>query len=300
MSNSLTLGIDLGGTQLRAAIIDAQGQILRRATLATDVAGGPNAVVAQMVKLSSDVSDGFQNQITGAGVSSPGPLDLENGRTSDLPTLPGWLNFPLRQTLADKLGLPVVLENDGVAAANGEWKFGTGRGLNNIVYVTVSTGIGGGVVVDGHLMHGRRGMAGHVGHMMIDPNGPICGCGGRGCLEALAAGPAFSANARAAGFMDGKSAVEAARKGDAKAKALVDKEAEWLGYGFASLLHLYSPEKLIVGGGMSAALDLMMGGIKNQIELYAMPAFRNVEIVPAALGDNAGLIGAAALAMQMA
>ena len=299
MSNSLTLGIDLGGTQLRAAIIDARGQILRRAALATDVAGGPNAVVAQMVKLSSDVSDGFHNQITGAGVSSPGPLDLENGRTSDLPTLPGWLDFPLRQTLADKLSLSVVLENDGVAAANGEWKFGAGRGLNNIVYVTISTGIGGGVVVDGHLMHGRLGMAGHVGHMMIDPNGPICGCGGRGCFEALAAGPAFSANACRAGFTDGKSAVEAARKGDVKAKSLVDKEAEWLGYGFASLLHLYSPEKLIVGGGMSAALDLMMDGIKNQIALYAMPAFRNAEIVPAALGDNAGLVGAAALAMQI-
>ena len=231
-------------------------------------------------------------------VSSPGPLDLENGRTSNLPTLPGWLNFPLRETLAQKLNLPVVLENDGIAAANGEWKFGAGRGFNNIVYVTVSTGIGGGVVVDGHLMHGRRGMAGHVGHMMIDPGGPICGCGGRGCIEGIAAGPAFSANARKAGFVDGKHAIEAARKGDSKATALVAKEAEWLGYGFASLLHLYSPDVLIVGGGMSNALDIMMSGIRNQIDLHAMPAFRTVEVVKAALGDNAGLIGAAALAMQ--
>ncbi len=299
MDNNLTLGIDLGGTQLRAAVLDAQGQILRRAAVATDVAGGPHAIVAQMVKLYLEVAEGLQNRIAGAGVSSPGPLDLENGCTSDLPTLPGWLNFPLRETLAVKLGLPVVVENDGVAAANGEWKFGAGRGLNNIVYVTVSTGIGGGVVVDGHLMHGRRGMAGHVGHMMINPTGPICGCGGRGCFEAIAAGPAFSANARNAGFTDGKSAVEGARKGDALAKALVEKEAEWLGYGFASLLHLYSPEILIVGGGMSAALDLMMDGIQNQIALYAMPAFRSVRVVPAALGDNAGLIGAAALAMRI-
>ena len=298
MPNNLTLGIDLGGTQLRAAVIDLQGQILSRAAVATDVAGGPLAIIAQMEVLARDVKDGFHAQIIGAGVSSPGPLDLENGCTSDLPTLPGWLNFPLRATLAKKLNMPVVLENDGVAAANGEWKFGAGRGFNNIVYVTVSTGIGGGVVIDGNLMHGRRGMAGHVGHMMIDPNGPICSCGGRGCFEAIAAGPAFSTNARKAGFTDGKHAVEAARRGDQKAKALVEKEAEWLGYGFASLLHLYSPEILIVGGGMSSALDLMMNGIRNQIDLFAMPAFRSVEVVKAALGDNAGLVGAAALAMS--
>ncbi len=299
MRNNLTLGIDLGGTQLRAAVLDAQGQILRRAAVATDVAGGPYAVTAQMVELSSQVSDGLMHQITSAGVSSPGPLDLENGRTSDLPTLPGWLDFPLRQTLTDKLKMPVVLENDGVAAVNGEWKFGAGRGLNNIVYVTISTGIGGGVVVDGHLMHGRLGMAGHVGHMMIDPNGPICGCGGRGCFEAVASATNFSIAAQKLGFNDGKQAVELARSGNAKAKALVDQEAEWLGYGFASLLHLYSPEILIVGGGLSSALDLMMVGISSQITKHAMPAFRNVEVVLAALGDNAGLVGAAALAMQI-
>ena len=298
MHNKLTLGIDLGGTQLRAAVIDAHGKILKRAAVSTDVAGGPNAIIPQMVKLSTEVSADHKTHIIGAGVSSPGPLDLENGCTSDLPTLPGWLDFPLRETLSHKLNMPVVLENDGIAAANGEWKFGAGRGLNNIVYVTVSTGIGGGIVVDGHLMRGRRGMAGHVGHMMINPNGPICGCGGRGCIEGLAAGPAFSANARKAGFVDGKHAVEAARNGDPKAMELVEKEAEWLGYGFASLLHLYSPDVLIVGGGMSNALDMMMSGIRNQIDRYAMPAFRTVEVVKAALGDNAGLIGAAALATQ--
>lgn len=298
MNKDLTLGIDLGGTQLRVAVVDRSGKILRRAALATDVAGGPKAIIEQMIKLASDVGDGFQDRIGAAGVSSPGPLDLERGRTSDLPTLPGWFDFPLRDTLAEKLVLPVVLENDGIAAANGEWKFGAGRGLNHLVYVTVSTGIGGGVVVDGHLMHGRRGMAAHVGHMMIAPDGPICGCGGKGCLEALASGTAFGVAARAAGFTDGKHAVELARTGDKKAKSLVDQEAQWLGYGFASLLHLYSPERLIIGGGLSAALDLMMPVIRAQIDRHAMPAFRAVEIVPAALGDNAGLIGAAALATQ--
>jgi glucokinase len=298
MTKDLTLGIDLGGTQLRVAVIDKKGELLRRAAVATDVAGGPHSVIGQMVKLAAEVGEGFKDQIAAAGVSSPGPLDLDNGRTSDLPTLPGWFNFPLRDALSEKLSLPVVLENDGVAAVNGEWKFGAGRGLNNIVYVTVSTGIGGGVVVDGHLMHGRRGMAAHVGHMMIDPEGPICGCGGRGCIEAIASAANFSIAAQKLGFADGKHAVKLAREGNEIAKTLVDKEAEWLGYGFASLLHLYSPEILIVGGGLSSALDLMMPGIRNQIDRYAMPAFREVKVVQAALGDNSGLIGAAALAMK--
>jgi glucokinase len=299
MKGNLTLGIDLGGTQLRAAVIDQSGELLRRAAVATDVAGGPNAIIPQMVKLFHEVGEGLKDRIVAAGVSSPGPLDLENGRTTDLPTLPGWHQFPLRETLREKLELPVVLENDGVAAANGEWKFGAGRGLKNLVYVTVSTGIGGGVVVDGHLMHGRRGMAGHVGHMMVDPEGPICGCGGRGCIEGIASATAFGAAARRSGFVDGKHAVAAARSGDVKALALLDNEATWLGYAFASLLHLYSPEILIVGGGLSSALDLMSDGIRNQLNRNAMPAFREIQVVPAALGDNAGLIGAAALAMDI-
>jgi glucokinase len=295
----LTLGIDLGGTQLRAAVLNAHGEILRRQAVATDVAGGPKAVIAQMVKLSGDVCGELRSRIHAAGVSSPGPLDLKNGLASDLPTLPGWFGFPLRETLREKLGLPIVLENDGVAAANGEWKFGAGRGLSNIVYVTVSTGIGGGVVMDGHLLHGRHGMAGHIGHMMIDPNGPICGCGGRGCFEAIASGPSFSLKAQAHGFADGKAAMERARHGDAKAKDLVDEEAAWLGFGFCSLLHLYSPDMLVVGGGLSTALDLMIEGIQRQIQRHAMPAFRSVPVVSAALGDNAGLVGVAALAMEM-
>lgn len=298
MSDNLTLGIDLGGTQLRAAIIDKNGALLRRAAVATDVAGGPNAIVSQMVKLFDEVAEGSRDRVTAAGISSPGPLDLDNGRTSELPTLPGFFNFPLRDTLSQKLSLPVVLENDGIAAANGEWKFGAGRGLSNLVYVTVSTGIGGGVVVDGDLMHGRRGMAGHVGHMMVDPEGPICGCGGKGCIEGIASATAFGEAAKRSGFVDGKHAVKAARSGDVRALALLDTEATWLGYAFASLLHLYSPEILIVGGGLSSALDLMMPGIRNQIDRYAMPAFREIQVVPATLGDNSGLIGAAALAMK--
>ena len=297
MLQDFILGIDLGGTQVRAAIVDREGQILRRAARLTDVAGGPLAIVAQMLTLATEVIGSDRSRVKAAGVSSPGPLDSDTGYVLELPTLPGWTNFPLRQTLAEKLQMPVTLENDGIAAANGEWKFGAGKGLKHLVYVTVSTGIGGGVVVDNHLMRGRRGMAGHVGHMSIEENGPPCGCGNPGCFEVLASGTAFNKVAHALGFADAKSMTEAARQGDPKAMTAVHREAILLGWGFTSLLHLYSPEKIIVGGGVSSAFDLMLPTIKAEIQRRAMPAFRSVEIVVAELGDNAGLVGAASLAM---
>jgi glucokinase len=303
------LGIDLGGSQVRAALVDETGNVLRRAAMATDVGGGPKSVVAQMRALFDDVGGNDRGaDIAGIGVAAPGPLDSVTGRIIDIPTLPRWRDFPLRETLATELGLPVILDNDGIAAANGEWRFGAGRGLRHLVFVTVSTGIGGGVVVDGRLLHGRRGMAGHVGHMIIAPDGPHCPCGARGCFEAVASGSALgeagrqaalmSTNGRLAGreakAITSRDVVEAARAGDVIAVELMRREAVWLGVGFTSLIHLYSPEKLIVGGGVSQAFDLLRDGIVDVVQRSAMAPFRSVEIVEAALGDNAGLVGAAA------
>jgi glucokinase len=298
MQPALALAIDLGGTQLRVAVVDAVGQILRRAAEPTDVAGGPEKIVAQMIRLAAEMKREGGPKIAAVGVSSPGPLDSDAGRTIEIPTLPGWTDYPLRQVLGERLALPVVLENDGISAAYGEWKFGAGHGFDNLVYVTVSTGIGGGVVADGRLLRGRRGMAGHVGHMMIAADGPVCPCGGRGCFEALASGTAFNAAAQKAGYSDAKAALEAARDGDQKAFSVVEREADFLGYGFASLLHLYSPNRIIVGGGVSQGLDLMLARILDRVRHLVMPPFRDVEIVKAKLGDNAGLIGAAAMAIE--
>jgi glucokinase len=298
MAEPLALGIDLGGTQLRVAVITRSGEILRRAAVGTDVVGGPVAVVAQMQSLAEAVGFGESGKaIEAIGVSAPGPLDSGTGTIINMPTLPGWSDFPLRKVLTDAFRRPVILENDGIAAAYGEWKFGAGKGFSNLVYVTVSTGIGGGVVVDGKLMRGNRGMAGHVGHIMIDREGPICGCGGAGCFEAFASGTAFSKAGQAKGFADGQAIVTAAREGHKVAMQLVAQEAAYLGYGFSSLLHLYSPQRLIIGGGVSNALDLMLPQIRMLIDKFAMPPFRAVELVPALLGDNSGLIGAAGLAL---
>jgi glucokinase len=290
------LAFDLGGTNLRAAIVDAAGSVLRRAAVPTDTSAGPSAVIAQIMQLSHQL--GGLDHTAAVGIAAPGPLDSEAGRIFGIATLPGWENYPLRDVLAGYFGRPVMLENDGIAAAFGEWRFGAGRGLNHVIYVTVSTGIGGGVIADGRVLRGRYGMAGHIGHMMMSADGPRCGCGGTGCFEALASGTAFGATARAAGFDSASAAVSAARAGDAAALALVAREAQLLGYGFASLLHLYAPQRLVIGGGVSDALDLMQAGIRGQIERHAMPAYRDIEVVKAELGDNSGLVGAATLALH--
>lgn len=307
------IGIDLGGTQVRAALVDVSGTVLKRAATRTDVKGGPRAVMAQFQDLIRQVADNESlATLSGIGVCMPGPLDSRTGTVIHVPTLPGWEDFPLADELAATLGRPAVLEGDGIAACYGEWRFGAGKGLDHLLYVTVSTGIGGGVVSDGRLLHGRRGMTAHVGHIRLARGGPRCSCGALGCFEAFAAGTALDGRARAAvlqhpgsllaALADGTPAtaghvVAAARQGDAAALALIEEEASYLGEGFASLIHLYSPERVVMGGGVSQGFDLMADRIHQTIRANALPSFREVPVVKAALGDNAGLVGAAALVM---
>ncbi len=311
MTGRLAFGIDLGGTQIRLALVDDAGRVLRRAARRTDVAGGPNAVLTQIQQMADEIGHrSDSHRISGIGISAPGPLDSLSGTVIDIPTLPGWQGFPLRDAASKLFGLPVVLENDGIAAAFGEWKFGAARGLRHMVYVTVSTGIGGGVVVDDHLIRGRRGMAAHVGHMKLAQDGPRCSCGELGCFEAFAAGTALGAAARAAiraspgsvlarsldpGNLTAVDVVAAAREGDALACRLIDQEARYLGIGFTALLHLYSPDMIVMGGGVSQAFDLLQAGIHAVIQNTAMVPFRDAKVVQAELKDNAGIVGAAGL-----
>ncbi len=293
---SLAVAIDLGGTQIRSALVDVQGHILNRVATATKAMAGPTVVIQQLVDAAKEVSrDTDPASIRGVGVSSPGPLDTEQGIAIGLPTIKDFDSVPLRALLQKQLPHRVFLENDGIAAAIGEWKFGAGQGFRSLVYVTVSTGIGGGVIVDGHVMRGRKGMAGHIGHMAIIPNGLPCNCGSIGCWEAYAAGPAFTARAQAKAAVD---VFRAAKEGDAEAQKHVDVEAHYLGLGITSLLHLYSPDVVIMGGGLSNAFDQLYPGISNYVTQHAMPAFRDVPIVKAALAGNSGLVGAAALVFQ--
>jgi glucokinase len=296
----LTLSFDLGATQLRAGLVDADGRIVTRSAVLTDHAGGVAAVVGQMLMLADRIGFGRHlAEIDAVGVATPGPLDSSTGVVLTIPTMEGWTDVPLRQILAEKFDLPVSLDNDGISAAVGEWKHGAGSSASNLVYVTVSTGIGGGVIADGKVLRGSRGMAGHVGHMMIDPDGPRCACGGMGCFEMLASGTSFGARGKPFGFSNGAEIAAAARQGNGDAMRLVDQEADLLAYGFASLIHLYSPEILVMGGGVSQALDLMQNRIEAHTRQLTMTPFHHVEIRKAGLGDDAGLIGAAVLAQSL-
>ncbi len=311
--SDLALAIDLGGTQLRAALVDRGGHILARAEARTLANAGAGAVLAQIVSLAGQMKAAARDRpLASAGVSSPGPLDTVTGVALGIPTIKGFSGFPFRDALVEALKLPVALENDGIAAAIGEWRFGAGQGRQNLVYVTVSTGIGGGVIADGRVLRGKRGMAGHIGHMSFVAGGDLCNCGNRGCFEAYASGPAFAARAAKAAASDAETKLgrdgeavtapavfAAARGGDALAQRLVEEQAALLGRGFASLLHLYSPDLLIMGGGLSRQFAMLEQGILHSLRSCAMPAFRETPVVAAALGQDSGLLGAASLAFDL-
>ncbi len=299
------VGVDLGGTHLRAALIDAAGRVLAAERVLTDRDGGPQAVVVQIERLVASVRDAATVAV---GIGIPGAFDGTAGTVLGIPALPGWAGMPLVARLEHSAGLPCVLENDATAAAIGEWRAGAGLGCAHFVYVTISTGIGAGVVVDGRVLRGARGLAGEIGHTRIADASEPCSCGRIGCWEAVASGTALGNRARQtvqaepdgliARLAEGRAVTAAhvgaaARKGDASACALLAEEATWLGYGFLNAQHLYAPERIVMGGGLSHLLDLMADGIAAVMRDRLLPGFPEAPVVAAALGDDAGMIGAA-------
>ena len=309
--NKVALAFDLGGTELRAALVDEAGSLLAFSAVPTAAADGPATVTRQMELLAAEVLAQTPDlSPIGIGVGAPGPLDPEAGIVIGPPTLIGWHEVPLATILSDRFELPVRLENDANAAALGEWHYGAGRGADSMVFVTVSTGIGGGVIANGRTLHGRRGLAAEIGHMTITSESDRCFCGNVGCFEAVASGTTLGRQATrltapgdgsllrrlaVSGDVSARHVVEAARAGDAAALQLIEAEAKWLGIGFTNLLHLYSPDLIVMGGGLSNGFDLLAPGIRATIDQRAMAAYRDVPIVPAELGDRAGLVGAASL-----
>jgi glucokinase len=307
----VALAFDLGGTELRGALVERGGRILAFASASTMARAGSEAVIGQIAVLASDLRAQWpETEVAGIGIGAPGPLDPKAGIVIAPPTLAGWHDVPLIEILGRQFEMPVRLENDANAAALGEWRFGAGRGADSLVFVTVSTGIGGGVIAEGHLYHGRRGLAAEIGHMTITGEGDRCFCGAVGCFEAVASGTALGRRATAEtatgdgsllrrlaadGDISARHVVEAARTGDKQALGLVDAEARWLGIGFTNLLHLYSPDLIVMGGGLANGFDLLAPTIRAVVAERAMPAYRDVPIVSAQLGDKAGLIGAASL-----
>jgi glucokinase len=303
-------GVDLGGTKILAGLVDASGTVLDR-DLKPTPQSGPDAVVEAIADAVETIArrSGLSPQRVGVGV--PGPLSVSEGVVFEPPNLSGWRNVPLRNLLERRLGRRVVLENDANAAACGEWWLGAGRGTRHLLYVTVSTGIGGGLIFDERIYRGASDTAGEIGHTVVDPEGPVCPCGRRGHLEGIAAGPAIARWVReaiAAGRrsalagLDGctaKDVAAAAAAGDEVAQEAFARAGRYLGCAIGSVLNLLNPEVVVIGGGVSKAGHLLFAPLVAAARETAFEvSFRAARIIPAALGDDAGVVGAAYVALQ--
>ncbi|MEW6232294.1 MAG: ROK family protein [Chloroflexota bacterium] len=311
------IGADLGGTKIRSALFDVRGHLLARKSLPTLAFRGPDVVLGRIVACLREMVAAAQGQaILGIGLGAPGPLNPWTGVISTPPNLPGWHDVPLRDLLAQEFHLPVYVGNDANLAALGEHRFGAGKGVDDLIYITVSTGIGGGIISGGRLFLGADGAAGEVGHQTLDINGPRDRCGNVGCLEVLAAGPAIARQANEAIARGEATAIatlaqaenrpisaehveRAARQGDRLAQQILERAGENIGVGVVNLLHLFNPRLVIIGGGVANAGELLLEPIRRTVQERAMEVFRrNLRIVPAALGDDAGLYGAVALVLS--
>ena len=311
------VGIDVGGTNIVVGTVAEDGSevvgLVSEPTLAEQ---GADAVVGRIVRLArASMAQAPRREIAGVGIGSPGPLDTKTGVVLLTPNL-GWINMPLRDRIADALGLPATLDNDANCAIFGEWWRGAARGADHVVGLTIGTGIGGGIVLGGQIYHGVSDIAGEIGHMTIDANGRRCKCGNDGCLEAYASGPAIAARA-VEGIRSGAQTAlpeyvagdlsritaqvvyEAAHDGDAYALEMVRDTAKLLGAGVANIINIFNPEVVVICGGVTLAGERLFGPLRSEVQRRAFkPAWEACRILPGALTGTAGVYGAAAVFMQ--
>jgi glucokinase len=310
------LGFDLGGTKFAFGVVQEDGTVLGSGQVDTFADKGPAQAVQRVIAAAREELARLNlkpSDFIGIGIASPGPLDIEKGCVIGSPNLPGWDSFPISGEIAKAFGLPVRIDNDANAA--GEHRFGAGKGKRDMVYITLSTGIGGGAIVNNRLMRGANGNAAELGHLTLDIKGPKCPCGGNGCFEVMASGTAISRFARAALTAGRTSAITtqagsidkvnarhvfaAAQAGDLLAQELVAQEIEYLARGFAVIINTFNPERIVVGGGVAAAGEWLLGPVRTRALALAFPRLALAcDIVPAALAGNVGVVGAAACAFE--
>jgi glucokinase len=290
------LAVDVGGTKMAAALVEPGGRIAAYERIATPQP--PHADAETLWRTVLSVIDKLPaERLAGVGVGCGGPMSWPSGKVSPL-NMPAWRGFPLRERLQERFpGLPVRLHNDAVAVAVGEHWRGAGRGRDDMLGMVVSTGVGGGLILGGRLVDGVTGNAGHIGHVIVDHQGPPCECGGRGCLEAIARGPGLAAWAREQGWPGetGKELADDAARGHPIAVRAMNRAGWALGVAIASATHLCDLEVVAIGGGLSQAGPLLFRPLEDTLRAHARMEFaRQVRVVPAALGQMAGLVGAAA------
>lgn len=311
------IGIDVGGTNVKIALVDENGKIIYSNSVPTYAKMGYEYTVNNIKQAIKDLMKETETQpkdIQGIGFDFPGQVDYKTGVVKLAPNIPGWVNVPIAQMIEEEFHIPTKIDNDVRCAALGEMLFGAGRGCENFICITVGTGIGSGLVVNGQIVRGASNAAGELGHIKLQmKDGPICGCGDTGCLEAFASGPSIVAMAqdyikggKSTKFREMAAAeggeitpymvAKAAEAGDPVAKRIFEIVGEYIGIGLTSVINLLNPEKVIIGGGVAEAGDLLLNPIRKTIKERAMVvAGEAVEIVPAQLGNSAGVIGASML-----
>ena len=307
------LAADLGGTHLRAAIVSEDGAILLRNEHATPEESTSQAIVAPVVDLLAQTAATAERPPAAACIATAGLINADEGKVILAPNIPGFRNLVLTTPVADRLGIPAFIENDASAAALGEFRFGAGRGTRHLLHATLGTGIGGGIVVDRRLYRGAKGLAGEIGHIILDPAGPRCNCGSRGCLEAMVSGVAFAERARRI-IQQGKSAIlaeiaagesptaadlfAAAARADTVCEAEIRHGGHLLGLALGSLVNVLNPDCVTLSGGLLSMGEMFLGPAREAMYSLAYGPAAGTLIRLSELGDDAGLLGAAAVAFE--
>ncbi len=315
------IGVDVGGTNIRMGVVTPEGRILEKIHFPTDISQGPSVMMKGLVLRLKNLIQRMVKEPHSAvriGIGVPGPIDMNRGVLIAPPNLPDLHEFPLREFLLERVPFPIVIENDANAYTLGEGWVGAARGSLHYCCLTLGTGVGGGVVVEGRILHGADGYGGEVGHMVLNPEGPFCGCGGRGCLEVYASGKGIKRMAlEALEESEGEGTLlhqkmehlqeitsedvfKAAQEGDELAQKVFHEMGRYLGVGLVNLTNLFNPERIVIGGKVSRAWDFFIQSAREVLYERAMKGQRErVEILQAQCGDEAGILGAAYAALKM-
>src|SRR3954468_7641824 len=296
------LGLDIGGTKIAVGVVDDQGAVLSYLRAPSNPEQGPDESLRRLFELGHQAVAEAGVDIHAVGIGCGGPLDSERGVLIAPLHLPGWRSVAVTRLAEQAFGQPAFLENDATAGAAAEHRFGAGVGTHHMLYLTISTGVGGGVIVDGELYRGAQGNGSEFGHVTVDWHGRRCrGCGRLGCLEAYVSGTSISERAGEAGLpgLNASQLAASAEAGDPVARTLWDETIEALACGVTSIVNLFEPQLVVIGGGVSNTGEQLLGPVRKRVRAEAMtPAGHDVDIVRAGLGDHVGVVGAAAIALD--